>query len=235
MNVLLGMTGSVATTLMPKLAKAFLDAGHDVQIVVTKSAEYLYKPDKIPKKLKRQQERDPNNLASAKGWPEVRVWTDEDEWFRSHHVRTVRHFDRYAEQAYEKDDPILHINLRKWADVFVIAPLGANTLAKFSIGMCDNLLTSVFRAWDFDKPVVLAPAMNTFMWSNPWTEMQLNILSRLQGSSGGFNVHCVDPQSKLLACGDEGIGALADISRIVGVTSNLDKTKTAKAAALASK
>lgn len=227
MKVLLGMTGSVATTLMPKLAKALLDAGHDVQIVITESAGYLYKPDKIPKKLKRQQERDPNKLASAKGWPEVRVWTDEDEWFRSHHVRTVQHFDRYAEQAYQKDDPILHIDLRKWADVFLVAPLGANTLAKMSVGMCDNLLTNIFRAWDFDKPVILAPAMNTFMWHNPWTQMQLNILSSLQGPSGGHNVRFVDPQSKLLACGDEGVGALADISEIRAAVNKLDKTKTA--------
>lgn len=235
MKVLLGMTGSVATTLMPKLAKAFLDAGHDVQIVVTKSAEYLYKPDKIPKKLKRQQERDPNNLAPAKSWPEVRVWTDEDEWFRSHRVKVVQHFGRYAEQAYQKDDPILHIDLRKWADVFVVAPISADTLAKMSVGMCDNLLTCVFRAWDFDKPVVLAPAMNTFMWSNIWTDMQINILSSVQGPAGGHNVHFVDPQSKVLACGDEGIGAMADISKIVDAVNKLDKTKTAQAAALASK
>lgn len=226
MNVLLGMTGSVATKLMPKIAKAFLDAGHDVQIVVTKSARYLYDPLKISKKLKRQQERDPNKLAPATKWSHVRVWTDEDEWFRSHDVKTVQDFERYAEQAYQKDDPILHINLRKWADVFVVAPLGANTLAKFAMGECDNLLRSVFRAWDFDKPVVLAPAMNTFMWHNPWTEMQLNILSSLQGPSGGLNVSFVDPQAKVLACGDEGIGAMADIAKIVDAVNKLNKTKT---------
>jgi len=227
---LLGMTGSVASVLIPKLAKAFLDAGHDVQIVASEAALYFYRPEKIDKKLKRQQERDPNKLAPAKCWSEVRVWTDEDEWFRSRHVKIVRHFDRYAEQAHQKDDPVLHINLRKWADMFVVAPLSADTLAKMSVGKCDNLLTCVFRAWDFDKPVVLAPAMNSFMWSNPWTNMQMNILSNVkgpnvQGPSGGRNVHFIDPQSKVLACGDEGIGAMADISTIVDVVNGLDETQ----------
>lgn len=47
---------------------------------------------------------------------------------------------------------VLHIELRKWADVLVIAPLSANTLAKIAGGLCDNLVTSVVRAWDFSKP-----------------------------------------------------------------------------------
>ena len=52
------------------------------------------------------------------------------------------------------------------ADVFVIAPLDANTLAKLSTGMADNLLTCVARAWDFSKPIVVCPAMNTAMWAS---------------------------------------------------------------------
>ncbi len=48
-------------------------------------------------------------------------------------------------------DPVLHIELRRWADIFVIAPLSANTLAKMANGMCDNLLTCIVRAWDFKK------------------------------------------------------------------------------------
>ena len=48
---------------------------------------------------------------------------------------------------------MLHIELRKWADMLIVAPLDANTLAKFAIGLSDNCLTCVFRAWDFAKPV----------------------------------------------------------------------------------
>jgi len=56
----------------------------------------------------------------------------------------------------------------------LVAPLSANTLAKFSQGLCDNLLSSVFRCWDMRKesvkPVIVAPAMNTFMYEHPLTE-----------------------------------------------------------------
>ena len=46
---------------------------------------------------------------------------------------------------------MLHIELRRWADVLLLAPLSANTLAKAAGGLCDNLLTCVVRAWDFSK------------------------------------------------------------------------------------
>ena len=87
----------------------------------------------------------------------------------------------------KKGDPVLHIDLRNWADIFLIAPLSANTMAKISNGICDNLLTVVMRAWKLDKydgniffenmeysvlrqPVILAPAMNTDMYNHPITE-----------------------------------------------------------------
>jgi len=50
---------------------------------------------------------------------------------------------------------VTHIELRRWADCFVIAPLSANSLAKLAGGMCDNLLTCVVRAWDFSQPLVV--------------------------------------------------------------------------------
>lgn len=51
----------------------------------------------------------------------------------------------------QRGDPVLHIELRKWADICLIAPLSANTLAKIANGLADNLLTSTLRAWDFSK------------------------------------------------------------------------------------
>lgn len=51
-----------------------------------------------------------------------------------------------------------------------MAPLSANTLAKIANGLCDNLLTCVVRAWDFAKPLVVAPSMNTLMWESPFTD-----------------------------------------------------------------
>ena len=82
------------------------------------------------------------------------VTLDEDEWPT----------DRYT-----RGDPVLHIELRRWADLFVIAPCDANTLAKLALGNTDNCLTCVYRAWDMSRPIVLAPAMNTLMWEHPVT------------------------------------------------------------------
>ena len=68
--------------------------------------------------------------------------------------------------------------MRNWADIGVIAPLSANSLAKIANGMADNLLTSVLRAWDFTKPVLVAPAMNTMMWDHPVTSVHLATLTQ---------------------------------------------------------
>ncbi len=56
---------------------------------------------------------------------------------------------------------MLHIDLRKWADLLVIAPLSANSLAKMAQGLCDNCLTSVVRAWDFTKPLLVRALVTT--------------------------------------------------------------------------
>uniref|UniRef100_A0A0B6ZDI2 Flavoprotein domain-containing protein n=1 Tax=Arion vulgaris TaxID=1028688 RepID=A0A0B6ZDI2_9EUPU len=60
-------------------------------------------------------------------------------------------------------DPVLHIELRKWADIMLIAPLDANTLAKIATGLCDNLLTCVARAWDPQRALLFAPAEHFYV------------------------------------------------------------------------
>ncbi|KXZ53881.1 hypothetical protein GPECTOR_6g799 [Gonium pectorale] len=109
-------------------------------------------------------------------------------------------------------DPVLHIELRRWADVLLVAPLSANSLAKMAGGMADNLLTCVVRAWDFRKPLLLAPAMNTAMWASPFTARHLETLQQVGAAAGGApggGVRVIPPVSKRLACGDEGTGAMA--------------------------
>eukprot|EP00270_Netrium_digitus_P005460 TRINITY_DN17230_c0_g1_i1.p1 TRINITY_DN17230_c0_g1~~TRINITY_DN17230_c0_g1_i1.p1 ORF type:complete len:277 (-),score=51.95 TRINITY_DN17230_c0_g1_i1:44-874(-) len=104
-------------------------------------------------------------------------------------------------------DGVLHIELRRWADILVIAPLSANTLAKIASGLCDNLLTCVVRVWDFRKPLLIAPAMNTFMWDSPFTARHLSVVEDL-------GVTTIMPIVKKLACGDVGGGAMAEPSDI---------------------
>ncbi|XP_009592930.1 phosphopantothenoylcysteine decarboxylase HAL3 [Nicotiana tabacum] len=122
---------------------------------------------------------------------DVILYTDEDEWSTWTKI----------------GDSVLHIELRRWADIMIIAPLSANTLGKIAGGLCDNLLTCIVRAWDYDKPLFVAPAMNTLMWNNPFTEKHLMAIDEL-------GISLIPPVSKRLACGDYGNGAMAEPSLI---------------------
>ena len=78
--------------------------------------------------------------------------------------------------------------------VLLVAPCSANTLAKFANGMCDNLLTCVFRAWDFTaetKRVLIAPAMNTAMFESPFTRKHADALAEAGGASVTSRRHAV--------------------------------------------
>ena len=98
-----------------------------------------------------------------------------------------------------------HIHTGKWADLFIIAPASVNTINKLAHGIADNLLTQTAIA--FTKMIVLAPSANTNMMLNSITQESLLKLATL-----GYEI--IAPQSKLLACNDEGVGALADIDQI---------------------
>jgi phosphopantothenoylcysteine decarboxylase len=122
--------------------------------------------------------------------------------------------------------------LRDWADICLVAPLSAHTLAKIANGLCDDTLSCIIRAWDFGyhknsnpsvgKPMILAPAMNTAMWEHPITAQQLSTFASFGKTTMSSDLdHCgslvriVEPQSKMLACGEVGVGAMADVSLIV--------------------
>ena len=202
-RILLGVTGSVAAVRTPLLHAAFRDSGHEVRIVATEPSLYFFKPAEL----------DPTGHSPAT------LSRDADEWPGS---------------LYRRGDPVLHIEFRKWADLLVVAPLDANTLAKFALGLSDNLLSCVFRAWDFSRPVVLAPAMNTMMWQSPVTLRHLRQLIADHSTSESIpgwnldqapevfaqacpNLILIPPQSKRLACGDLGIGAMAEVPTIAEV------------------
>jgi len=98
-----------------------------------------------------------------------------------------------------------HISLADWADIFITAPVTADTIGKYACGICDNLLTSVLCA--FRKPIVLAPSMNTGMWENPAVQKNIEVLKQR-------GVIIVEPETGFLACGAQGKGRMADINLI---------------------
>ncbi len=98
-----------------------------------------------------------------------------------------------------------HIALTDEADIFLIAPASANTIAKLALGICDNLLTSTFCA--YKKQVVIAPCMNTNMWENPATVKNIQTLKKR-------GIDIIEPETGFLACGTNGKGRLADINVI---------------------
>lgn len=102
-----------------------------------------------------------------------------------------------------------HISLCDEADILVLAPATANTISKVANGICDNLLTSTVCA--FNKPVVIAPAMNTNMWNNSF--IQENV-KKLENN----NCHIVYPESGFLACGAVGEGRLCKLEKIFDKT-----------------
>jgi phosphopantothenoylcysteine decarboxylase len=207
-NVLLGVTGSVAAIMTQPLFEALKQAGHQVKVVATKSSLYFFDPAALDG-IEGQRNHDV-------------VILDEDEW---------------PGERWQRGDPVLHIELRRWADIFLIAPLDANTLAKLALGICDNCLTCVWRAWDRNRPVVLAPAMNTLMWEHPATGRHLRqvaadldmepvdsldlheLVTWINKQAGKLRI--VPPISKRLACDDVGLGAMAGVVDIVSTVSTV--------------
>ncbi|HEX3146486.1 MAG TPA: flavoprotein [Gemmataceae bacterium] len=212
-KILLGVTGSVAAIKTPELVAALRALGHTVKVVATDSALYFFDPVTL----------DPSRVLRN---PDV-VIVDDDEWP-----------GRPDGRRYSRGDTVMHVELRRWADLLLVAPLDANTLAKLATGICDNCLTCVWRAWDPARPTIVAPAMNTFMWEHPLTRRQLRALAADAGAahipshlddaatiaqinSRGTSFRVVSPQIKALACGDVGIGAMADVSELVNAVTEL--------------
>ena len=201
-NIILGMTGSVASIKAEDLISSAAliprlpvpDGIPALRVVATKAAKHFFDWDMAIE----------NCAGEGAG---VYFYDDEDDW---------REWKKVG-------DPVLHIELRRWADIMVVAPCSANTLAKMANGLCDDLLSCIVRAWDFNDPykrMVIAPAMNTMMWESPFTRKHLATLVELGGGTmdDQNRVVIVGPVEKTLACGDVGNGAMAapaDIMKMV--------------------
>lgn len=203
-HLLLAASGSVATIKLPSIVAALSHHTNlSVRVILTKSAQNF---------LAGQSAEQPalqalNDVRTVDG-----IYLDEDEWSK----------------PWTRGGGILHIELRRFAHLLVIAPLSANSLAKMTMGLADNLLLSVVRAWDTTgeiegagkrKRIIVAPAMNTAMWRHPITKKQLRVLEEDWGVGGKDDgwVEVLTPVEKELACGDVGDGAMTEWKDIVSV------------------
>ncbi len=112
-----------------------------------------------------------------------------------------------------QDHQIDHVHLVDWADIVVVAPATANILGKMAGGIADDLLSTLLCVC-WQKPLLLAPAMNTRMWTNPAVQRNVELLKET-------GCHFVGPESGRLACGDQGPGRLAQVDTIIQAIESL--------------
>ncbi len=168
-NILLGVTGGIAAYKSVELASRLLQAGSQVQTVMTRSACQLVGA---------------KSFQAVTGAP---VYTDLWSAVENHAMP--------------------HIRLADWADVIIVAPATANIIGKMASGICDDLLSTLLCAC-WQKPLCLAPAMNSRMWHNPRVQHNIRILTEM-------GVKQVGPNEGRLACGEEGPGRMAEPEQIM--------------------
>jgi len=100
---------------------------------------------------------------------------------------------------FNSDDPLVHITLSKWADVFVIVPATANIIGKVANGICDDLVSTIAMAFPMSKRRIITPAMNKEMWANSINQENISKLKR-----HGWEV--LEPEEGLFASPLEGVG-----------------------------
>lgn len=170
MNIVLGITGSIAAYKAADLASQLVKNGHQVRAVMTKSAcEFIT----------------PLTLQTITRNPVLISLEDEKNSWKPG-----------------------HIELADSADLLLIAPASANTLALLANGLAPDPLSSIYLALPRKTKVLIAPAMNGKMWEHPATQRNI---STLQQDGCTF----IEPATGDLACGYQGIGRLADISDIL--------------------
>lgn len=163
MNIVLGVTGSIAAYKSPDLVRRLKEVGFDVRVVMTKGGQSFVTP---------------LTLQAVSGYPVVYDLLD---------------------PAHEAG--MGHIELARWADLILIAPTSANTIAKLAQGFADDLLSAICLATE--KPIMLAPGMNRLMWQN--IAVQENV-QKLKSR----NIHILEPESGEQACGEIGQGRMPE-------------------------
>ena len=172
MNVLLGVTGSIAAYKAAEITSRLTKQGHNVDVILTESGSRFITPLTL------------QTLSKNK------VYMDMFEEIVPSEVK--------------------HISLAKKADLLLIAPATANIIGKIAVGIADDFLSTVVMAAAGQAPIYIALAMNTNMYENPIVQENIQKLT-----DRGYRF--IEPKASLLACGDLGKGALADVEEIVAV------------------
>jgi phosphopantothenoylcysteine decarboxylase/phosphopantothenate--cysteine ligase len=172
MNVVLGVGGGIAAYKSAELARALVQLGADVQVVMTTGAQEFVRP---------------LTFATLTG------------------RKVISSLFPDASPESTLSSAVEHIGVAQENDLLVVAPATADLMAKFAHGLADDFLSTMYLA--FTGPVVLAPAMNTNMWTHPATQANLETLRRR-----GHRI--VEPEEGFLACGMTGPGRLADPASI---------------------
>src|SRR5579863_9266544 len=180
-RILLGVTGGIAAYKALETARLAVKAGHSVRVIQTPMSEQFV------------------GRASFAGVTGAPVLTSEFE------VDPAR--GSYPGEPLSERAPISHLALVEAADVYLIAPASANTIAKLANGLADNLVTTAALA--AACPLVVAPAMNHRMYLHPATQANLELLE-------ARGVTIVSPgEGDLASFGEHGIGRLADPQQLL--------------------
>ncbi len=170
MNIVLGVTSSIAIYKSCEIVRELIKKGYNVQVIMTKNATKLVSPKTF----------------SALTQKEVLT------------------------ELFSKSSVMIdHISLAQGSSCLLVAPATANIIGKFSSGIADDFLSTYYLS--HRGKVLIAPAMNSYMWENPSVKENIEILKK-RGNT------IIEPISGKLACGEEGIGKMAEVEDIVEAT-----------------
>jgi phosphopantothenoylcysteine decarboxylase / phosphopantothenate---cysteine ligase len=180
-RILLGVSGGIAAYKALELVRLATGAGHAVRVVQTPASQRFVGAA---------------SFAALSGAPVLHSEFQRDP------ARGA-----FPDQPAPQHDPLSHLELVANADVFLVAPASANTIAKLAAGMADNLLCSCALA--AACPLVIAPAMNNRMYEHPATAANLRKLA-------DRGAHIVEPGvGRLASKGEHGVGRLAEPARLL--------------------
>ena len=122
-------------------------------------------------------------------------------------LETVSGHPLYSDLFANNEHSTQHISLKDWGDLLIVAPATANIIGKVANGIADDALSTLLLAFS-QKPVIMAPAMNSLMWAHPAVQRNIETLR-------GWGIRMIGPEKGELACGTDGIGRMSEPEAIV--------------------